>query len=166
MLITVFLTIISETIIFAEETNNFKSDSLKTYSAILNYSSPNLPNKICFAGDTIDLSRFDRREKIDKEILAVTYMHSTSLQIIKRANRYFPIIVPILKEYGIPEDLKYLMVIESSINPTAKSGAGAAGLWQFMPATAKEYGLEVNNCVDERYNIEKSTIAACKYLNG
>lgn len=96
--------------------------------------------------------------------MAFTYMHSTSLQIIKRANRYFPIIESILKEQGVPDDFKYLMVIESNVNPLARSGAGAAGLWQFMSGTAREFGLEVNHHVDERYHVEKSTVAACKYL--
>lgn len=149
--------------------NNIEvSDSLSKIDLIentsLTYSSPSIPEEMNFAGSEIDLRRFDRREKLDKEILAVTYMHSTTLQMIKRANRYFPVIEPILKENNIPDDLKYLMVIESSVNPLAKSGAGAAGLWQFMPSTAKEYGMEVNGCVDERYDVEKATVAACKYL--
>ena len=149
--------------------NNIEvSDSLSKIDLIdntsLTYSSPSIPEEMNFAGSEIDLRRFDRREKLDKEILAVTYMHSTTLQMIKRANRYFPVIEPILKENSIPDDLKYLMVIESSVNPLAKSGAGAAGLWQFMPSTAKEYGMEVNGCVDERYDVEKATVAACKYL--
>ena len=83
---------------------------------------------------------------------------------VKRANRYFPIIEPILKSNGVPDDFKYLAVIESNLNPIAKSPAGAAGLWQFMPTTGREFGLEVNNNVDERYHIEKETKAACKYL--
>ena len=81
-----------------------------------------------------------------------------------RANRYFPVIERILQDQGVPDDFKYLMVIESSVNPLARSGAGAAGLWQFMPTTAREFGLEVNNHVDERYHVEKSTAAACRYL--
>jgi hypothetical protein len=101
---------------------------------------------------------------MDRELLAFTYMHSTSIQMIKKANRYFPIVEPILKEHGIPDDFKYLMVIESSCNPLARSVAGAAGLWQFMQSTGREYGLEVNKNIDERYHVEKSTIAACQYL--
>lgn len=128
------------------------------------YSCPNVPNTLDFCGETIDLTRFDRRERIDRELLAFTYMHSTSIQMIKRANRYFPIVEPILRENGIPEDFKYLMSIESNNNPLARSSAGAAGLWQFMPATAKEFDLEVSHSVDERYHVEKSTRAACKYL--
>ena len=97
--------------------NNIEvSDSLSKIDLIdntsLTYSSPSIPEEMNFAGSEIDLRRFDRREKLDKEILAVTYMHSTTLQMIKRANRYFPVIEPILKENNIPDDLKYLMVIE------------------------------------------------------
>ncbi len=147
-----------------EKNKESLSVNISNEHTALTYSSPSIPKSINFAGDDIDLRRFDRREKLDKEILAVTYMHSTTLQMIKRANRYFPIIEPILKENNIPDDLKYLMVIESSVNPLARSGAGAAGLWQFMPTTAKEYGLEVNSYVDERYDVEKATHAACKYL--
>lgn len=128
------------------------------------YSCVEVPEYVVFCGDTIDLTRYDRHERMDRELMAFSYMHNTSIQTIKRANRYFPIIVPILKEKGIPEDFKYLMAIESACNPLARSGAGAAGLWQFMPATGKEYGLEVNSHVDERYHVEKATYAACEYL--
>ena len=110
------------------------------------------------------MTRFDRHERMDREMLAFTYMHSTSLQTIKRANRYFPIVEPILKEYGIPDDFKYLMAIESNCSPLARSHAGASGLWQFMQTTGREYGLEVNKNIDERYHVEKSTVAACKYI--
>lgn len=125
---------------------------------------PTVPNQVSFDGETIDLRRYDRRERMDREMMAFTYMHSTTMLLIKRANRYFPVIEPILKANGIPDDFKYLMVIESSLNNIARSPAGAAGLWQFMPATAKEFGLEVNENVDERYNTKKATIAACKYF--
>ena len=127
-------------------------------------SCVSVPRSIIFCGDTIDLTRYDRHEHMDRELLAFSYMHSTSLQTIKRANRYFPVVEPILKEYGIPEDFKYLMAIESAANPFARSHAGAAGLWQIMPTTGKQLGLVVNNYVDERYHVEKSTRAACKYL--
>lgn len=123
-----------------------------------------VPRYMVFCGDTIDLRRYDRHERMDRELMAFSFMHSTSIQTIKRANRYFPVVVPILKENGIPEDFKYLMAIESACNPLARSGAGAAGLWQFMPTTGKEFGLEVNSHVDERYHVVKSTYAACKYL--
>ena len=127
-------------------------------------TSPTVPAQVTFDGETIDLRRYDRRERMDREILAFTYMHSTTMLLIKRANRYFPIIEPILKANGIPDDFKYLMVIESNLNSIARSPAGAAGLWQFMPTTGREFGLEVNENVDERYHIEKATVAACKYF--
>lgn len=130
----------------------------------LTYSCQDIPKSIIFCGENIDLTRFDRRERIDRELLAFTYMHSTSIQMIKRANRYFPIVESILRENGIPDDFKYLMSIESNNNPLARSGAGAAGLWQLMPGTARDFGLEVGHSVDERYHAEKSTQAACKYL--
>ena len=129
-----------------------------------NYSTHEVPSSVTFCGKSIDLTRYDRYERMDRELLAFTYMHSTSIQIIKKANRYFPIVEPILKANGIPDDFKYLMVIESNLNPNARSGAGAAGLWQFMQTTGREYGLEVNKNIDERYHVEKATEAACKYL--
>ena len=128
------------------------------------YSCVEVPSSIEFCGQTIDLTRYDRHERMDRELLAFSYMHSTSLQTIKRANRYFPIVEPILKELGIPDDFKYLMAIESACNPFARSHAGASGLWQIMPVTGKQLGLVVNNFVDERYDVEKSTRAACKYF--
>ena len=106
-------------------------------------TSPTVPEQVTFDGETIDLRRYDRRERMDREMMAFTYMHSTTMLLIKRAN---------------------LMVIESNLNNIARSPAGAAGLWQFMPATGREFGLEVNENVDERYHIEKATVAACKYF--
>lgn len=123
-----------------------------------------IPEKMMFAGETYIFDRYDKRERLDRELNSFTYFHSTTLLLIKKANRFFPIIEPILKQYGIPDDFKYLAVIESSMNPRAVSPARAAGLWQFMPATGKQFGLEVSNEVDERYHVEKSTVAACKYL--
>ena len=128
------------------------------------YSCIDVPRSVVFCGDTIDLTRYDRHERMDRELLAFSYMHSTSIQTIKRANRYFPIVEPILKECGIPDDFKYLMAIESGANPFARSHAGASGLWQIMPTTGKELDLVVNNYIDERYDIEKSTRAACKFF--
>lgn len=126
--------------------------------------SVEVPSKVEFAGEDIILDRYDLHERYDREINGFTYLHSTTLLLIKKANRYFPVIEPILKENGIPTDFKYLAVIESNLNHRAVSPAGAAGLWQFMPKTAPRYGLEVASEVDERYSIEKSTLAACKYL--
>lgn len=127
-------------------------------------AQPEVPEKVVFCNQTIDLSQFDRYERMDRELLAFTYMHSTSIQMIKKANRYFPLVEPILKEEGVPDDFKYLMVIESNLNPNARSVAGAGGLWQFMKTTGRQYGLEVNDNIDERYHLEKATRAACQYL--
>ncbi len=123
-----------------------------------------VPEKVNFAGEEVPVERFDVKEKFDREILSNTYFHSNTILMIKRANRYFPIIEPILKANGIPDDFKYIAMIESGFQPRIVSPAGAAGIWQFMSSTAKEYGLEVNSYVDERYNVELATEAACKYL--
>ena len=126
--------------------------------------SLDIPDRVVFAEDTIDIRRYDLRERYDREQLSFMYMHSNSLQIVRRANIYFPIIEPILRREGVPDDFKYLAVIESNLNPLAYSPAKAAGLWQFLVSTAREYGLEVNDEVDERYHVEKATVAACRYL--
>lgn len=127
-------------------------------------SPPIVPQEAIFAGQKTGLERYDLKERMDRELMAFTYMHSTTMLLIKRANRFFPVIEPILKENNIPDDFKYLMVVESNVNTLARSHAGAAGLWQFMQATGREKGLEVNNNIDERYHVEKSTHAACRYL--
>lgn len=126
--------------------------------------SPPVPQKIDFAGEHFDFDRTDMWERLDRELTQMCFTHSTTLLMLKRANRYLPIIAPILRKNGVPEDLGYLACIESSLNPRAYSSAKAAGIWQFMPATAKQYGLEVNDYVDERYHIEKATAAAARYL--
>lgn len=131
------------------------------FSAVV---SPDIPECIYFAGQRINLDRADMYERLDRELTSVCYTHGTTLLILKRANKYFPVMAPILRKNGVPEDLLYLAVVESSLNQRAYSGAKAAGMWQFIPSTAKEYGLEVNDFVDERYNIEKATAAACRYL--
>lgn len=123
-----------------------------------------VPESVEFAGQTIKLDRADLRERMDRELIAFTYSHNMSTLMIKRANKYFPQIEPILERMGIPDDLKYLMVIESNLDPQAQSGAGAAGLWQFIQSTGREYGLEVNSNIDERYNTYKATEAACRFL--
>ncbi|MDR2682735.1 MAG: lytic transglycosylase domain-containing protein [Dysgonamonadaceae bacterium] len=123
-----------------------------------------IPSHVTFCGRKIALDRLDMRERFDREINIFTYLHATTLLYIKRANRYFPVIEPILKKHGIPDDFKYLCVIESGLDTRAVSPAQAAGLWQFMEPTAKKFGLEIRNGVDERYHIEKATEAACRYL--
>lgn len=121
------------------------------------------PTTTDFAGETTPLHVVDVRERLDRELLINANLHSTTTLILKRANRAFPVIEPILQKYGIPDDFKYLAVIESGL-VNAVSSAGARGVWQFMPETAKEKGMEINDFVDERYHLEKSTEAACKYL--
>lgn len=122
------------------------------------------PDTFFLAGERVPLERIDIVESFKKELIVNTNLHSHTIQVIKNSPRYFQIIEPILKEEGIPDDFKYLAVIESSLNPLAISPAGAAGIWQLMSGTAKELGLEVSNDVDERYHVEKATRAACAYL--
>ena len=126
--------------------------------------SPAVPNSIKICGQNVNLDQVDYAERLDRELTSLAYTHGNTLLTIKRANRYFPIIAPILKKNGMPEDLVYLACVESNLNPRAYSPAKAAGIWQFIQSTAKEYGLEVNDEVDERYDIEKATVAACKYF--
>lgn len=122
-----------------------------------------IPGKMDFAGEDVPLQDPDIRRRMDRELLVNTYWQSNMLILMKRAHEYFPVIEPILSSYGVPDDFKYLAVAESSLDQVV-SPAGATGFWQFMNGTGKEYGLEVNSNVDERYNIEKSTRAACEYL--
>lgn len=132
-----------------------------TFSAVHN---PSIPSVVSLCGQDIDMDVTDFYERYDRELTSVAYTHGTTLLILKRANRYFPQLAPLLRRNGIPEDLLYLACVESSLNPRAVSPAKAAGIWQFMPSTAKEYGLEVSDEVDERYNLEKATEAACRYF--
>lgn len=140
---------------------NVGSDGRDGFSSV---KAPEVPRSIMFAGKKISLTAKDRHERMDREMISLCYSHTNSILQIKRANRLFPIIEPILKECGVPDDMKYLMIVESTGDIEARSPAGACGLWQFMESTGKEYGLEINKEVDERFNIEKATRAACKYL--
>ena len=116
-----------------------------------------------FAGEILPTDQFDVAERLERELLVNAFYHSSTILAIKMANRYFPELEKILKEEGVPDDLKYLAVAESGLRP-ATSSADARGFWQFMKETAGQYGLEVNDEVDERYHLEKSTRAACSYL--
>ena len=127
------------------------------------FQLPDLPKSVSFCGEEFPLDNFDVRERLDKELIVNAYYHSSTIQGLKRANRYFPEIEKALKENGIPDDFKYLCLIESGLSQ-AVSPAGAKGFWQFMPATAEEFNLTVNNQNDERLDVTKSTNAACKYL--
>lgn len=127
--------------------------------------SPEAPSSVRFCGKKIDLTRYNMHEGMDRELSGFTYLHSSTMLLIKRANRYFPLIEPILKANGIPDDFKYLAVIESHLDPKVTSPARAVGMWQFLESTGKQYGLRVTATVDERCHVAKSTEAACKYLN-
>ncbi|MFI3322170.1 MAG: lytic transglycosylase domain-containing protein [Rikenellaceae bacterium] len=126
--------------------------------------APFIPDSISFAGEMVPLNDEDVRIALSNEILITKYMHSKTMRSLLDSRRYFAVIEPILKENGIPDDFKYLAVAESSLDPNAYSYAKAAGLWQILAATGTQYKLEVGSTVDERYHVEKSTIAACKYL--
>ncbi|MDT0557324.1 transglycosylase SLT domain-containing protein [Ichthyenterobacterium sp. W332] len=122
-----------------------------------------VPENLDFAGEAMPLQNPDILERMDRELLVNTYWQSNGLLMFKRSKKYFPIIEPILEEYDIPNDFKYLAVIESGLT-NAVSPAGARGVWQIMKTTGRENGLEVNTNVDERYHLEKATRVACKYL--
>lgn len=126
--------------------------------------NPTIPKSMEFCGKRVDLDREDMFERFDRELTGLAYGHGNTLLTIKRANKYFPTIIPILKAQGVPEDVAYLACVESYLSPRAYSPARAAGVWQFIPGAAKDYGLEVNDEVDERYNLAKSTEAAARYL--
>jgi len=122
-----------------------------------------LPDTVTFAGERMPLENFDTRESLEREILTSAYRHSSTILIIKRANRYLPAIEKILEKNNIPDDIKFLAAAESEFSNMV-SPAGATGFWQIMPETGKEAGMEINNEVDERYDVEKSTQFACEYF--
>jgi hypothetical protein len=132
-------------------------------STVLQAYPIRVEGELYFAGERVPLEDPDVRERLDRELLINLYRHSNTLLDIKLANRFFPEIEKIMTEEGVPTDFKYMPMIESDFRD-AYSNAGASGFWQFVPATAKQYGLEVNDKIDERYNVERSTRAACAYL--
>lgn len=138
---------------------NFETKIINDY----NVYALQVPQNLDFAGEPMPLKNPDILERMDRELLVNTYWQSNGLLMFKRAKKYFPVIEPILEKHGIPNDFKYLAVIESGLT-NAVSPAGARGVWQIMPATARENGLEVNDNVDERYHLEKATEVACNYL--
>ena len=144
---------------------NYINTQVKDTSFVKNYNVYALPyfKNLEFCGETVPVKLPDVKERIDREFLVNTYWQSNGFLLLKRAHKYFPTIEKILKEENIPDDFKYLAVIESGLTNVV-SPAGARGFWQIMKTTGREYGLEVNGNVDERYHLEKSTRAACKYL--
>lgn len=138
---------------------NFEKKLINDYNV---YALP-LPEKMDFAGEPVPLKNPDIRERMDRELLVNTYWQSNGLLLFKRANKYFPLLEPLLKKYGLPDDFKYLAVAESGLEYTS-SPVGASGIWHFMKGTGLEYGLEINDYVDERYNLDKATMVAAEYL--
>jgi len=145
------------------ETDTSEKDS-KNVSDSYNISAIDIPDDLNFAGEFVPMNDPEVMERVDREFLVNTYWQSNALLLMKRANKYFPVIEPILAKNGIPDDFKYLAVAESGLQNVV-SPAGARGFWQIMKATGREYGLEVNANVDERYHIGKATQVACDYLN-
>ncbi len=135
----------------------------KAYNNHYKIFAPQIPQTVTFAGEPVPTDLYYVREAIDRELLTNAFWQSNLMLFIKRSYRYFPIIEPILKEENVPDDFKYLALIESSLT-NISSPAGASGFWQFMKAAGTRHGLEISEEVDERYNLEKSTHAACKYL--
>ncbi|HPE41333.1 MAG TPA: lytic transglycosylase domain-containing protein [Bacteroidales bacterium] len=137
------------------------TDEIIAYDNVL--ATPPIPQTVTFCGESVPIDIYYVREGLERELIIHCYQHSRTIQTFKRSTRFFPEIEMILKEEGLPEDLKYLCVAESSLENVV-SPAKAAGFWQFMAATGRSYGLEINEYVDERYHLEKSTRAACAFL--
>ena len=161
LLITLLLSVLTSGFVF-------KSD---LFSVFINYGENSthkvyalhLPDTLRFAGESFDVKSPDLRERLDRELLVNTYWQSNMMLLLKRGNKFFPIIERVLKEEGVPIDFKYLAVIESGLE-NVRSPAGAKGFWQIMKTTGRDYGLEINSNVDERYHLEFSTKVAAKYL--
>lgn len=172
MLLGVFFVI--TTLIFAVQNNSstqveqekdiVEHDDDKRVSNTYKITSIDIPEDLNFAGENVPQGDPEIMERVDREFLVNTYWQSNAVLLMKRANKYFPIIEPILAKNGIPDDFKYLAVAESALTNVV-SHAGATGFWQIMKGTGREYGLEINANVDERYHLGKSTQVACDYLN-
>ena len=156
---------VKSNVIGGDTNNTVVNDSIeKNVANEYRISSIDIPADLNFAGEAVPQQDPEIMERVDREFLVNTYWQSNALLLMKRANKYFPIIEPILAKNGIPDDFKYLAVAESGLTNVV-SPAGATGFWQIMRETGREYGLEVNSNVDERYHLEKSTEVACNYLN-
>jgi len=149
---------------FSKQNDTTPDDNYYNY-AKNNYRVFNLyiPDQITFLDEKVPLDNYYVRERLERELFAVTFWHSRTFLILKRSRRYFPLFEKILKEYSIPDDFKYLAMAESELTHVV-SPAGAESIWQFLKKTAIKYDLEINDYVDERYNVEKSTYVACQYL--
>jgi membrane-bound lytic murein transglycosylase D len=161
--ITIGFGILLAALLLTDNTANANSNANEDFPQGYKIISPEIPNYLEFAGEKIPTENFEVYERMEREFLSNTYWHSATILAIKRANRWFPVIEPILKKNNIPDDFKYLAVAESNLENVI-SPAGATGFWQFMKPAGEKYGLEINSLVDERYDVEKSAEAACKYL--
>ncbi|MBE7646172.1 transglycosylase SLT domain-containing protein [Tenacibaculum finnmarkense genomovar ulcerans] len=157
------ITIVFVAVLFTNTISQNNEPTIKNVAENYEIRAVKAPSYMELAGERVPLEKLDVKEHMDRELLVNTYWQSNGLLLIKRANKFFPIIEPLLEKYGVPDDFKYLCVAESALI-NIPSSKGAAGYWHFMPATGREYGLEVNRNVDERYNLEKSTRVAAEYL--
>lgn len=157
------LSIVSITILFVNAIHKSEIEPIANTHKTYKIKALKLPSKMSFAGERVPLEIADVKERMDRELLVNTYWQSNGLLLLKRAHKYFPVLEPLLKKHGLPDDFKFLALAESGFTDETSS-AGAAGMWHFMKATGKEYNLEINSNVDERYNIEKSTKVAAEYL--
>ncbi len=164
ILISMAVIVVCGTCIFAvKEVRDQEKDYRNQFSRYYHIYAPELPDKMEFAGEKVPLDLEYVRESLDHEIMANTFMHSSTILMFKRASRWFPLIEPILKRNEIPDDFKFLALAESNL-ANVVSPAGAEGIWQFLKPTGQKYGLEITEEIDERYNIEKSTEAACRFF--
>ncbi len=165
-LVLIFTTGLIMVFSFSGDTQDEDFFPAKRHKAVSNFTvyPPVIPADANFAGEKAPVDLFYVKESLDRELLVNTYWHSSTILLLKRANRWFPVIEPILKSNNIPDDFKYLALTESGFINVV-SPRGATGFWQFLDKTGKEYGLEINDYVDERYNVEKSTEAACSYFH-
>ncbi len=148
---------------FLQSEEEGSSDNYGQYLSGYMISALPIAEELYFAGEAVPMRRHEIRERYDRELLVNTYWQSSTLLLFKRANKWFPVIEPILAAHGVPDDFKYLALIESGLMNVV-SPAGATGFWQILQGTGRDLGLEVNNYVDERYHVEKATAAACVYL--
>ena len=164
--ITIMLALLAVATAHAQLKTEYQSRSSQgAASAVFNVTAnPDIPTSVTFAGEKVDFDRLDMAERLDRELTSIIYGQTSTLLCFKRANRHFPALAKILKEQNVPLDFLYLAVTESTMDCNAYSSAHAAGLWQLLAATGRQYGLEVTDEVDERYDPERSTLAACKYL--
>jgi hypothetical protein len=162
-----FLSLLIFVLVSMSNTGTFSSEN-EFYKALKEnyniYALPKPEKDIFFCNERVPLENSDIWERYDKELLKNAYWQSSTLLLQKRASKYFPIIEEILAKNNVPDDFKYLALIESGLE-NVTSPAGAKGFWQILKTTGKEFGLEINNEVDERYHLEKSTQIACDFLN-